>query len=50
MITHSYTEDEDLQRFAETTIPDDPQLDPPIPFEEGIISFAGRLGDSLWFV
>ena len=39
----SYTEDEELQTFADTPIPDDPQLNPPIPFEEGIISFAGKI-------
>ena len=39
----SYTEDEELQNFADTPIPDDPQLNPPIPFEEGIISFAGKI-------
>lgn len=37
----SYTKDESLQRLATTSIPDDPQLDPPIPFGEGTISYAG---------
>mmetsp|Transcript_6376 Transcript_6376/g.9389 ORF Transcript_6376/g.9389 Transcript_6376/m.9389 type:complete len:236 (+) Transcript_6376:132-839(+) len=34
--------DKDLQkRLGDTSIPDDPQLDPPIPFAPGIISYAG---------
>jgi len=37
----SYTQDSDLKAFADSTIMDDPQLDPPIPFDEGVISFAG---------
>jgi cyclophilin family peptidyl-prolyl cis-trans isomerase len=37
----SYTTDEDLRRFANTPIRDDPQLDPPIPFGEGTLSYAG---------
>lgn len=37
----SYSKDEHLVQFAEFAIQDDPQLDPPIKFEEGIISFAG---------
>eukprot|EP00586_Coscinodiscus_wailesii_P011669 CAMPEP_0172510784 /NCGR_PEP_ID=MMETSP1066-20121228/231300_1 /TAXON_ID=671091 /ORGANISM="Coscinodiscus wailesii, Strain CCMP2513" /LENGTH=321 /DNA_ID=CAMNT_0013289909 /DNA_START=235 /DNA_END=1200 /DNA_ORIENTATION=+ len=37
----SYTEDEELMQFAEAPIRDDPQLDPPIPFETGTISHAG---------
>jgi peptidyl-prolyl cis-trans isomerase A (cyclophilin A) len=41
----SYTTDEELKRFARTTIPDDVQLDPPIPFVEGTISYAGS-GDN----
>lgn len=39
--TISYTEDEELQAFAQKNIPDDPPLDPKIRFEEGMISFAG---------
>jgi len=37
----SYSLDQALIRFGNSNIPDDPQLDPPIPFEEGIISYAG---------
>ena len=37
----SYTENEHLKALGDRSIPDDPQLDPPIPFEEGIISYAG---------
>jgi len=37
----SYTQDESLKAFADSIIMDDPQLDPPIPFDEGVISFAG---------
>jgi len=37
----SYTTDVELQKFADTTIKDDPQHDPKIKFDEGIISFAG---------
>lgn len=37
----SYTEDRALREFANSNIPDDPQLNPPIPFDEGILSFAG---------
>jgi cyclophilin family peptidyl-prolyl cis-trans isomerase len=37
----SYTTDEDLQHFASIPIQDDPHLDPPIPFEEGTVSYAG---------
>lgn len=37
----SYTKEEELQEFARQTIPDDPPLDPRMPFEEGMISFAG---------
>uniref|UniRef100_A0A7R9WAA1 PPIase cyclophilin-type domain-containing protein n=1 Tax=Pseudictyota dubia TaxID=2749911 RepID=A0A7R9WAA1_9STRA len=42
----SYTNSEDLRDTAKATIPDDPQLDPPIPFEEGTVSFAGSGKDS----
>ena len=31
-----------MQKFASQTIPDDPQLEPRIKFEEGIVSFAGN--------
>lgn len=37
----SYTQDKDLRKLARQTIKDDPQLDPPIKFEEGVISYAG---------
>ena len=37
----SYSKDVELIQFAEFTIQDDPQLNPPIKFEEGVISFAG---------
>jgi hypothetical protein len=37
----SYTDDVELQKKARSTIPDDPQLDPPIPFDVGTISYAG---------
>jgi len=37
----SYTKDKDLLEYASNNIPDDPQLEPPIKFEEGTISFAG---------
>lgn len=37
----SYTEDKELQKFARQTIKDDPQLEPRIKFEPGMISFAG---------
>ena len=36
-----YSEDNELHQFADSTIPDDPQKDPKIEFEEGVISFAG---------
>lgn len=36
-----YTYDQDLKAFANSRIKDDPQLEPPIPFDEGVISFAG---------
>ncbi len=42
----SYTTDVELRHFANTAIPDDPQLHPPITFEEGIVSFAGGGKDS----
>jgi cyclophilin family peptidyl-prolyl cis-trans isomerase len=37
----SYTDDEDLRHFASHPIQDDLQLDPPILFEEGTVSYAG---------
>jgi len=37
----TYSKDPGLLRFANTPIPDDPQLDPRIPFVEGVISYAG---------
>eukprot|EP01083_Nonionella_stella_P096769 272101_1 len=36
----SYTSDNELQKFADSTIPDDP-VNEDLAFEEGIISFAG---------
>ena len=42
----SYTDEEDLLELADETIRDDPQLDPPIPFEEGTVSYAGGGKDS----
>jgi hypothetical protein len=37
-----YTTDQELKKFGHTQIPDDPQHDPVIPFEEGTISYAGE--------
>jgi cyclophilin family peptidyl-prolyl cis-trans isomerase len=38
----TYSEDKELLQMGNSqTIPDDPQLDPPIPFEVGTISYAG---------
>jgi len=37
----SYTTDPALRKFGNTHIRDDPQLDPPILFDEGVVSFAG---------
>lgn len=37
----SYSDDADLKKTARSTIPDDPQMDPPIPFNVGTISYAG---------
>ena len=37
----SYTTDRALHQLGDSTIRDDPQLVPPIKFEEGIISYAG---------
>uniref|UniRef100_A0A7S2MZS1 Peptidyl-prolyl cis-trans isomerase n=2 Tax=Helicotheca tamesis TaxID=374047 RepID=A0A7S2MZS1_9STRA len=42
----SYTTDHSLKEFADETIPDDPQFDPPIDFVEGTVSFAGGGKDS----
>ena len=39
----SYTSDATAQDLAKGHIPDDPQLDPPIPFTLGTISYAGNL-------
>jgi len=36
-----YTDDKILQRFASSTIKDDPVFEPKISFEEGVVSFAG---------
>jgi len=37
----TYSESQELKRFARTTIPDDSQLDPRIEFKEGMVSYAG---------
>jgi len=37
----SYSKDKELQSFSRENIKDDPKHDPPIPFEPGIISYAG---------
>jgi cyclophilin family peptidyl-prolyl cis-trans isomerase len=39
----SYSKDKDLQALALQRIADDPQQDPPIAFDSGIISYAGKL-------
>ena len=44
--TTNSSQDEELQSFMEETIPDDPPLDPPIPFQLGTMSFAGSGDDS----
>jgi cyclophilin family peptidyl-prolyl cis-trans isomerase len=47
----SYSKDKDLQTLARQTIEDDPQQDPPIDFDTGMISFAGKIerwGVTLW--
>jgi hypothetical protein len=41
----TYNQDKELRKLMHKTIPDDPQLDPPIKFGEGIISYAGS-GDN----
>ena len=38
----SYSDDQELQSFARLSVQDDPQLDPPIAFDTGMISFAGK--------
>mgnify|MGYP005853102513 CR=1 FL=1 len=38
----SYTKDRALTQFANTPIPDDPQLDPPKVFHRGTMSYAGK--------
>jgi hypothetical protein len=40
------SEDKTVRSFMDSTIPDDAQLDPPIPFELGTMAFAGRWLDS----
>jgi len=40
----SYTDDQDLKHFADSTIKDDPGIG--MPFEEGLVSFAGSGPDS----
>jgi cyclophilin family peptidyl-prolyl cis-trans isomerase len=37
----SYSHDRFLSKIANTPLEDDPQLNPPIPFDEGVVSFAG---------
>jgi cyclophilin family peptidyl-prolyl cis-trans isomerase len=39
----SYTDDHDLKALARRPIDDDPPLDPPMAFDTGMISFAGKL-------
>jgi len=39
----SYSKDAALVKLAKTSIPDDPQLDPPVKFTAGTISYAGML-------
>ena len=41
----TYSTSDELKHFAKNQIPDDPQLDPPTPFREGTISYAGS-GDN----
>jgi len=40
------SEDPELRKLMHKTIPDDPQLEPRIPFDVGTMSFAGELSDS----
>lgn len=35
------SQDKELRKLMHQQIPDDPQLDPPIPFDLGTLSFAG---------
>ena len=42
----TYSQQDELRSFMLQSIPDDPQLDPPIPFELGTMSFAGSGPDS----
>mmetsp|Transcript_582 Transcript_582/g.900 ORF Transcript_582/g.900 Transcript_582/m.900 type:complete len:277 (-) Transcript_582:632-1462(-) len=42
----SYSTDQEFKKFARRPIPDDPQLTPPVKFEEGVISFAGGSDNS----
>lgn len=44
----SYTSNHELKQLARSTIPDDPQLDPRIPFKKGTISYAGKVPDVLF--
>lgn len=44
----SYSHDAALQKLARTPIPDDPQLEPAIPFVEGTISYAGSYSTTTW--
>ena len=41
-----YTSSRELKHLGTTQFPDDPKPDPPIPFEEGTISYAG----TFWLV
>ena len=41
LVQFGLTYDSKLRRFHRITIPDDPQLDPPISFDRGTLSFAG---------
>jgi len=41
LVQFGITYNENLKKYGRDTILDDPQLDPPIRFEEGLISFAG---------
>jgi len=37
----TYSQDKAVRDLMEKEIPDDPQLDPPIKFEVGVMSYAG---------
>ena len=45
-LSHIYSiassEDPELRKLMHQSIEDDPQLDPPIPFDVGTMSFAGK--------